>query len=229
MKTKKIIKYHLSRMLGRPFSHRRYIEKKLGIEGFLGELKRADINYVVLRWFETLPQIEPGEDIDILFADQDIGKLNKLTRPAAKKDDIPCDIYSVSGLPGTNSNSMPYYPIDNARRILANAIWFKDMVRVPAADEHLLSISYHAIYRKGYASGIPSEEPERNKRVTTPQDHNYKNVVETLLGTTSFAATPLEVTLEGMDRFLSHQGWKPDRDSLINMSRKNPWIADALL
>ena len=66
--SKQLLKNRLRKNRGK----RRYIHPKLGVEGFFKELKKNDISYCVLRWFETLPLVEEGEDIDILVADKDI-------------------------------------------------------------------------------------------------------------------------------------------------------------
>ena len=57
---------------------RRYIHPRLGVEGFFRELKTRNISYSVLRWFETLPHVDEGEDIDILFADSEMNKIDDL-------------------------------------------------------------------------------------------------------------------------------------------------------
>ncbi|MET0429416.1 MAG: hypothetical protein ABW026_13070, partial [Microvirga sp.] len=95
------LRRRIRRLMGispRP-SPRRYVPASLGVEGFLRALRDRGTRYVVLRWFEALPRVEPGEDIDILVADADLAGLADLL------DDedgiIPCDIYTATGMPGT--------------------------------------------------------------------------------------------------------------------------------
>ncbi len=51
-------------------SARRHLPSSLGIQGFFEQLERLEVNYSVLRWFDRLPNIDPGEDIDLLVADE---------------------------------------------------------------------------------------------------------------------------------------------------------------
>ncbi|MCE8004648.1 hypothetical protein [Billgrantia ethanolica] len=225
-KLKRYTRQRYASWLWYPLGPRRYIDGRVGMAGFLDTLKEKNIDYVVLRWFDTLPAIEPGEDVDILVADEDVDKLSECVGVNRRKRDIACDLYSVSGLPGTGYRHGSYYPAAKARQILANAIWMKGFVRVPAADEHFLSLSYHAIYHKGYLAGIPSEHSERNAQVRLPKDHDYRGILETLHGQSSYAAQELDMTLERLDAFLAGLGWRPDQDTLRRLAKRNRWIAD---
>ncbi|OMQ16635.1 hypothetical protein A7K94_0201095 [Modestobacter sp. VKM Ac-2676] len=88
---------------------RRYLRAGLSLEGFFDELNRRGASYAVLRWFESLPEVEPGEDIDILVADEDMALVgtmltSHLVAPSRQK----FDVYSVSGLPGSDYRGIPY-------------------------------------------------------------------------------------------------------------------------
>lgn len=229
MKIKTFIKYRFASYLGRPVTHRRFIDHSLGVRGFLQALKDENVNYVVLRWFEELPAVSPGEDVDVLVSDEDVEKLTSLVSVNRKSRDIPCDIYSVSGLPGTSSRNMPYYPVATARQILNNAVWLNDMVRVPAPDEHFLSMCYHAVYHKGYSAGIPSSNAELNREVAPPGDHDYVAIIKELYEKSSFKFEGLEITLEGLDGMLNNMNWRPAYDTLEKMSKRNQWVYDVLL
>jgi hypothetical protein len=229
MKIKRFIKYRFASYLGRPATHRRFIDHSLGVCGFLNTLKERDVSYVVLRWFEELPEVAPGEDVDILVSDEDVETLTSCVSVNRRRKDIPCDIYSVSGLPGTSSREMPYYPVPVAQQILRNAVWMNGIVRVPAPDEHFLSMCYHAVYHKGYASGIPSNVRELNDKVVVSKDHDYVKVIKRLYEQSSFHFDDFEVTLEGIDEVLSQVGWKPANDTLEKLSKRNRWIHDVLL
>ncbi len=229
MKIKRAIRRRISIAMGRPQTQRRFIDSALGVSGFLEVLKAEGIDYAVLRWFEELPHVAPGEDIDILVADQDVERLTFYTKFIGKKNDTPCDIYSVSGLPGTSSRNMPYYPVPVARKILKNAIWVNGLVRAPSCDDHFLSMCYHAVYHKGYASAIPSENADRNRKVVLSCDHDYMGTIKRLYEASSLRLSDFSITLEALDRLLDEAGWKPAYDTLQKMSVKNQWIHDALL
>lgn len=221
-----LVKGRVSKLLGSPVNERRYIDHSLGVHGFLKRLKENNVNYVVMRWFKKLPEVAPGEDIDILVADEDLEKLTLFVNTNIARKGIPCDIYSVSGLQGTSWRGLPYYPVANARKILDNAVWLNDIVRVPAPDEHFLSMCYHAVYHKGYASGIPSHGSIFEGKVV---DHDYKQEIERLFNNSSFKGKELEMTLEGLDGLLLQAGWKPAYDTLEKMSKANHWIHDNLV
>ncbi len=77
---------------------RRYLRPGLDLDGFFDELERLGIRYAVLRWFDSLPAVEPGEDVDVLVADEDLPRLKPFLRsylvpPPTQK----FDVYSVSG------------------------------------------------------------------------------------------------------------------------------------
>jgi hypothetical protein len=57
---------------------RRHLRAGISLEQFFDELNRRGVRYAVLRWFETLPDVDPGEDIDILVADEDLPELRSL-------------------------------------------------------------------------------------------------------------------------------------------------------
>ncbi|MGR2738773.1 hypothetical protein ACUY1T_10010 [Billgrantia sp. Q4P2] len=225
-KLKRYTRQRYASLLRQPVTHRRYIDGRAGMTGFLVTLKERNVDYVVLRWFDTLPHVEPGEDVDILVADADAQTLSGCVSVNRRSKDIPCDIYSVSGLPGTSHHQGSYYPAAKARQMLDNAIWVNGLVRVPAADEHFLSLSYHAVYHKGYLSGLPSDHSERDAKVVVPKDHDYRGILETLRAQSSYAPLALSMTLERLDEFLDGLGWRPDPDTLKRLSKRNQWIGD---
>ncbi|WP_162899956.1 hypothetical protein [Halomonas sp. JS92-SW72] len=207
MNIKKAIRRRVSAALGRPRNQRRFIDSSLGIAGFLRVMKEEDVNYVALRWFESLPEVAPGEDIDILVADNDVEIMTSYMKVAGKKGDIPCDIYSVSGLPGSSSRNMPYYPVPIGRKILEDAIWVNDLVRAPSPDDHFLSLSYHVVYHKGYAAGVPSEDEERNRKVLPCSDHDYVETLKRLGRESSLNLDDLDPTCRVPDDQIAYRSY----------------------
>jgi len=215
--SKQLLKNRLRKNRGK----RRYIHPRLGVKGFFLALKEHDIQYSVLRWFETLPDVEAGEDIDILIADEDIHRLEPFLT-GTKSYGQPCDIYTASGLPGTSYRGIAYFPEHLARELLESAIWQAELVRVPDPRRHLFSMVYHAVYHKGYESGVPSETG-KNLGLAKP-DHDYPKVISACAAKIQLAIP--EMTLEGLDRFLSLHNWNPSRDALEKLSSRNEWIQD---
>ncbi|HEY3393201.1 MAG TPA: hypothetical protein VGK58_10860 [Lacipirellulaceae bacterium] len=199
---------------------RRYIPHALGIEGFLRRVETGGVRHAVLRWFEQLPQLPGGEDIDLLVDDAGLESVHAMLD--AGPGIQPIDVYSVTGLPGADYRAMPYYPPYLAERLLDRAARHRHMCHVPAPREHFLSLAYHALYHKGVEAGIPS-------RLGTPinsrSDHNYSVVLGRLAHELGI---DVPVTLEDLDGYLDSQGWRPPHDMLVRLARHNRWVRSLL-
>jgi hypothetical protein len=194
---------------------RRYIPHALGVEGFFRRLTEAGVRYAILRWFDTLPAVAAGEDVDFLVADEDVDTVHGLLDSGPGV--IPVDCYSVSGLPGTQNSGMAYYGPHLARDIVANTVLIHGCFKVPDARHHFLSLAYHAVYHKGLASGIP---PAKDG-VPVPADHDYHDLLKRLA---EACGVRTDVTLEALDRTLHGLGWRPPLDTLCKLAMDNPWI-----
>jgi hypothetical protein len=111
---------------------RRQLRIGLDWDAFFAALSERGIRYVVLRWFESLPAVAPGEDVDLLIADEDIGRIGDLC--GRWRTGRVCDVYSVTGLPGSDFRKMAYYPPACATRILERAVLQQGRFRVPCAN-----------------------------------------------------------------------------------------------
>ena len=200
----------------RPVRARHYLSPVLGVAGLLDRLEDAGLDYVALRWFEGLPELEPGEDLDMLVSDQDLAKAQAFL--AEEPGTIPVDLYSESGLRGADYQDMAYYPPVLARAMLDRSVTHPSGCRVPAPRDHLHSLAYHAVYHKGPRSGIPSLV--LGGRNETPE-HDYAGALHDLAKSLGVA---LPDTLEGLDEYLAREGWQPARDTLRRLTGSNPWI-----
>jgi hypothetical protein len=202
----------------RTLSARRYVSPMWGVEGLARRLQALGISYVVLRWFEDLPDLPPGEDLDILVRDEDLEKLRSLI--AEEPGTIPVDIYSETGRSGSGYHGIAYYPPSLARRLLDRSVPHASGFEVPAPDDHLHSLAYHALYHKGLRSGLPS-------RVLAERDldpeHDYGSVLQELA---TAIDVELPMTLEEVDEYLGRRGWRPPRDALVRLSTGNRWIRE---
>lgn len=196
---------------------RRYLSPVIGVKGFFERLNAAGVRYAVLRWFETLPEIAPGEDIDLLVDDEDVETVQAILDE--EPGTIPCDLYTVSGLPGTSSKNMAYYPPPLARQILDRARPTPAGVLAPCPEDHLLSMAYHALYHKGERSGIPPVAGA--VAATRDPEHDYVAVLERLAAETGHE---VEITLQGLEAFLGARGWRPPRDMLVRLALTNRWL-----
>jgi hypothetical protein len=201
---------------------RLYLSPVLGVSGLIDRLAEEQISYVVLRWFEQLPELEPGEDLDVLVADADLQRMRALL--AEEPGTIPVDLYSETGLPGSDFHSAAYYPPALARRLLETAVTHHSGCRVPAPAEHLNSLAYHAVYHKGFRSGLRSEQNGASTPDPRPE-HDYRTVLAELARAQGI---PLVDTLEGVDDFLASRGWRPPPDTLRRLATTNDWIRRSL-
>jgi hypothetical protein len=179
---------------------RRYIPHALGVEGFLAQLKQKGIRHAVLRWFDSLPKLPPGEDLDLLLSDADLEIVRATLEGGPGVQ--PIDLYSTTGLPGADFRGMPYYPPYLAEQLLKRAIDHRGLCAVPAPREHFLSLAYHALYHKGASSGLPCNQRLANRRRTG--DHDYPGVLRRLAVRLGI---DVPIALEELDRYLDAAGW----------------------
>ncbi len=84
-----------------------YIREGVSVEEFFKKLKKRNVEYVVLRWFENLPEIQDGEDIDLLIRDSHLIRVYDLI--SYKKNSQPVDIYTDSVKYQKSFQGKPYY------------------------------------------------------------------------------------------------------------------------
>ena len=65
---------------------RNFIPHRLGIRGFFEHLRTDGHRHAVLRWFESLPHVAAGEDLDLLVDDASVGQRARL----AGRTDLAC-------------------------------------------------------------------------------------------------------------------------------------------
>jgi hypothetical protein len=200
---------------------RYYIPHHLGVEGFLRELSAREIKHAVLRWFDTLPQVDPGEDIDLLVCDAHLPQVRDLLDSGPGVQAV--DLYSTSGLPGADYRSLPYFPPYVATKILDGAVPLRDLCRVPAPLDHFRSMVYHALYHKGYAAGLPSRW-RRWPQWSRPE-HDYSAILQQMAHELRL---PLSINMEELDAWLDAEAWRPPHDMLLRLAKKNSWLAAQL-
>lgn len=200
------------------------IPKSLGIQSFLLWLKQEKINYIVLRFFEALPDLhrEAG-DLDLLISDEDRPHVLKYLRSVSSQmgedaGDIRVGLHSVSGEPGM----IPYYPPPLAREMLSRAVSGPASSFIPAPKDALFAMMYHVLYhsKKGYSSGIPSN---LSKHTDRHPENDYAKLINSM-------ASKLDLnvgrTMEDMDNFLASEGWRPKIDTLAKIAETNAWVRD---
>jgi hypothetical protein len=204
----------------KPRGRRRLLDD-LSVEEFIRRLNERGCRYAVLRWFESLPVVESGEDIDILVADADVESVSSLLTTRGHGPGTPCDCYSVSGLPKTAFRGVPYYTPKLAEGLLSRAQSHHSGALVPCPEDHFYSLAYHALYHKGLPSGLP---PELGVAPTsTEPEHDY---FATLTQLASDLGLELHCDMQSLDRALSAKGWRPPLDTLAKLGERNPWCRE---
>lgn len=199
-------KHAVRRALRRPPENaRRYLRAGLSVDDFLGGLTRAGVRYAVLRWFETLPEVEPGNDIDMLVADEDLAVTEGFLTPYRPfREAQKIDLYTAGGLPRTRFGGAPYFSPALAARVLEDTALVHGRYRVPAPAAHFDSLAFHAVHHKGAASGLPEfadgpppagRIPDALRRLARDLDRR------------------VELTLHGLERYLAANGLAPDAEA----------------
>ena len=202
-----------------PKTVRRYVDRKMGRDEFFNILNRRRIRYVVLRWFEDLPDWPSNEDMDLLVHDDDLGKIDDLF--VCYPRTIPCDIYSVTAISGWNN--LPYYPPHIAELILRERVFWKELCYVPCREHHFLSLVYHVVFHKAEASGFPFAEDVGG--VTAVSDHRY---TETLSKLAHRLECPFRSSLQEMYILLRDRGWIPPIGTFRKLAERSEWLRSVL-
>lgn len=197
---------------------RRYIPADTGVEAFFKSLEEVSVKCVVLRWFEDLPRVKPGEDVDMLVADDDLPKIGKYLDNYAGA--VPCDIYSVAGAVGARYKDRPYFPATLARRMIERREMLGGLYPVPCVEDHFFSLAYHAVYQKGPVSGLCTSLP--GITALAKPDHDYAGVLNELSGKLGLG---VEIDLDSLDRVLEEAGYRPSQEVLKSLGSSNPWVA----
>lgn len=198
---------------------RRHLPAGLSLDAFFEVLNERGVRYAVLRWFEDLPEVEAGEDVDLLVADEDLALVHSLlaARPPVRATQ-KLDVYSVGGLPGSDFAGVPYYAPRFATELLDTTVWHRGRYRVPDPAHHAASLAYHALYHKGWASGLA--DGVDLDRAPEPSDHDY---AASLTGLARWLGG-VEPTLEALDLHLADRGLRPPLDTLERLAPRNPWV-----
>jgi len=197
---------------------RRYIPPEISLEQFFITLRERGVRYVLLRWADDFPHVKPDGDVDLLIHDDDIESVSDLFIGEVRG--TACDLFSVSGLVGTSYRGIPYLPPEKAAGVLARAGTFRDLILIPSLEDQFFSFAYHAVYQKGLRSGLPTSavglEPDPEPR------HDYAGDLARLAAELRI---DVEISMESLDEYLAGHGWRPSRQMLSALGRRNQWVA----
>lgn len=180
------------------------------------ELEQQHVSYVVLRWFDDLPTMDPQEDIDMLVADSDFSRIKKILQKGrgGSRGFVQFDIYPESNLTG----DIAYYPPHLASQILQNKRQLKCGIWVPSTRYHFLSLTYHALFHKGFASGLSSDLREDS---ALPYKQDFRSYLMSLADRTGIEVN--HASMEELESILEQHSWLPPLDVYFRRSKKNNW------
>jgi hypothetical protein len=202
-------------------AQRHFIPHSLGLKGLVTKFHEEHVDYLVLRWFEELPEREPTGDVDLLVADEDVERVLEIldSGPAVR----PCDLYTCTGLPESSYQRVSYYPPEIARRMLKNARLHRGFCRVPSQVDYFHSLAYHAVYHKGRKSNLPGAE---NFRTARRSSRDFKTLLSKMAAALGI---DVEISLRGLHQYLQQRQWSPTPDWLARLATSAPhdrWLAE---
>lgn len=189
---------------------------EVGLPRFFEYLRQEGIQYVVLRFYQSLPQLHrEWGDLDILVSDEDESRIYEflVEHPGL----IGVDLWAVSKF---DTGQMSYYPPPLAKQILESATNGPAGSRIPALRESFLSFAYHALYHKGPASGIPSNLSGVD--VNTQPENDYAGILTKMVKELGLS---VNINMEDLDDYLHRHGWRPKRDTLAKIALSNEWVS----
>lgn len=198
-----------------------FVPHELGITGLFQTFDAEQVNYVVLRWFDHLPHLEEHEDLDMLVADDSLDSVLKLLQE--KPGIVPCDVYSETGLARSDYRGTPYYPHHVAGWLLEGRVRHNDLFYVPNRYNYFHSLAYHAVYHKGTRSNLDRGDTGLKARKGTA-GHDY---AVTLGKMAEKLQIEVDISLEGLHRYLQDTGWGPAPELLARLSLAcpgNKWL-----
>lgn len=197
---------------------RHYLSPLIGIDNFFKSLNDEKINYCILRWFEDLPKINLNEDLDLLVEDDDLEKVQCLI--GKHPGIIPFDIYSVTGKPGSDYQSLPYFIRSLADKILKESIQFNGKYKIPDQENYFYSLAYHAVFHKGENSGLKSKNYKL--KIHSKPEHDYLSYLKRISSDANLSVN--DFSLEGLHSLLEEKGFAPPIDTLFKLSVNNQYL-----
>ena len=135
-------------------SVRVFLKRNVKLDDFFKYATENNIRYVVLRWFERLPDVEPDEDIDILVHSDDISLIMPFFTIFPLMGHQKFDIYPSGYDFKMNFNNLSYFPSNLAEKILDSRVIVNRIYQTPDHTNHLLSLLFHVLFHKAERSSF---------------------------------------------------------------------------
>lgn len=192
-----------------------YLKNNLSHMHFLEQLNERKVEYVLLRWWENLPDYPEREDLNLLIKDEQRDLINDLVT-IYDEEGMKCDLYTVNGGKNGSRINVPVFS-QNLSRDLFETSYLYNGGYVPSPVPYFASVAYHALFHKGYNSGIPGFGMEPTKYV-----YDYSTFLK------DFArehGIEVEITVKGLFHWLKERGYAPAADTLTKLADIRPEIS----
>jgi hypothetical protein len=194
---------------------------------FLRNLDTQGVKYVVLRWYDDLPQVldrRVADDIDLLVEHGSLARIAAAVpffnfgRKAGK---VKFDLYSDSGRSGLSYRKMPYYPPVRARHLLDTRVadargWYRISPR-----DYIPALVYHLTYHKRQSSGLRLPPDIVASDVAAKKD--YPALLQAEARKEGFALPSLATLLDA-HQWLRAQAWSIPFDLIQRWSDQDAWL-----
>ncbi len=184
-----------------------YLQSNTDLSSFLINLKQMQIEYVVLRFFESLPKTPDG-DIDLLINSKSFLKFTEVPGISVFPPGYKVDIYLDKNVDDLDFS--PYYPYALSRSILSDKVLAKDLFYHPNKRNYFFSLLYHIAYHKAEASGWPSFIQQKSNEKEAVKN-KYTKTIEALARQLGMNAP---TTLEQVHNLLTKNGWAAPIDTI---------------
>lgn len=194
-----------------------YLSKDVGIKKFLNFLYINNINYIVPRFFETLPNLKSStSDLDLIVSDKDVKDVRKFL--ISNPGDIRVDVWSTSS---QDNKGILYLKKEILEGVLNRKKIGPCKSMIPCTKDYLNLLIYHSLYHKGYSSGIKSEF--KNNEIY--KTNKYSKSIEELANSINIKVGS---TMEDMHLYMKKEGWAPSNIQIVKLSKNNYWIKNLI-
>lgn len=177
----------------------------------------SHLDYVVMRWFDQLPNWSSLQDLDLLVSDM---HAKELVDVADRKIGLfPIDVFSESGISGHEYRGISYFPPHLARSVLSQRLTVHGNVHIPDKRSAYLSFAYHLLFHKG-----PENKPENNhldESSWLKPDYYLE-----LCRLAEIAGLSRPQTLSALVDYLRDENWLPPTDSISVHAKYNTWLRE---
>lgn len=174
------------------------------------------LDYIVLRWSESIEAGTHTGDIDILVSADSVNSLK--SRYSQSVGTFPLDVYTDDGSQGHLFNQVPYYVPSMARRMLDSATISPAGVRTASDKWKYLSFAYHLLFH------VKSRRVPPGTNTLSPNIFPHPKYVQELERLAIAASEIPPKTFSDLEDALKRAGTFPGIDLIGFYSNKNRFL-----